>query len=172
MWKLSNFSNPNIIAPVGIRHGLMNRRAALLVLGLFGLIPFLLMTRLKFHKPRIALMLETSTSTTPPEDVSLLPCQSPVRRVIFAKTHKTASTTVQNILLRFGHRNGLSFAFPPGKKEHRFRLARQMDRAVARGKSRGGFDIFAFHAAWNKQKVCVAFPLLSLRILRAGKYAT
>ena len=38
-------------------------------------------------------------------------CQ-PVKKIIFAKTHKTGSTTVQNILYRFGEENQLMFVLP------------------------------------------------------------
>lgn len=38
-------------------------------------------------------------------------CQ-PVKKIIFAKTHKTGSTTVQNILYRFGEENQLLFVLP------------------------------------------------------------
>ena len=34
---------------------------------------------------------------------------SPYRKIAFAKTHKTASSTVQNILLRYGLANGVEF---------------------------------------------------------------
>ena len=44
-----------------------------------------------------------------PEDVNHCPVK---KQVIFAKTHKTGSSTVQNILFRFGQRHNLSFAFP------------------------------------------------------------
>ena len=33
----------------------------------------------------------------------------PRKKVAFQKTHKTASTTIQNILLRFGRDNDLNF---------------------------------------------------------------
>lgn len=44
-----------------------------------------------------------------PEDENHCPLR---KQVIFAKTHKTGSSTVQNILFRFGQRHNLSFAFP------------------------------------------------------------
>ena len=36
----------------------------------------------------------------------------PHRKIAFAKTHKTASSTVQNILLRYGLANGVEFLLP------------------------------------------------------------
>ena len=44
-------------------------------------------------------------------------------KLVFAKTHKTGSTTLQNIVLRFGDKHNLNFAFPPDEKtEDSFRL--------------------------------------------------
>ena len=36
----------------------------------------------------------------------------PRRKVIFLKTHKTASSTLQNVFFRFGDKYGLNFALP------------------------------------------------------------
>ena len=44
-----------------------------------------------------------------PEDARHCPVR---KQVTFAKTHKTGSSTVQNILFRYGQRHNLSFAFP------------------------------------------------------------
>ena len=38
-------------------------------------------------------------------------CQ-PITKAVFLKTHKTASSTLQNIFLRFGEKHGLNFALP------------------------------------------------------------
>jgi hypothetical protein len=41
--------------------------------------------------------------------------------VVFAKTHKTGSTTVQNILFRFGEKRKLAFVLPKvGDKLHHY----------------------------------------------------
>ena len=42
----------------------------------------------------------------------MLICKAPVDKVGFMKTHKTASSTIQNILLRFGMNSGWNFVFP------------------------------------------------------------
>ena len=39
-------------------------------------------------------------------------CSAPVEKIGFMKTHKTASSTVQNILLRYGMNAGLNFVLP------------------------------------------------------------
>ena len=37
---------------------------------------------------------------------------SPIKSISFAKTHKTGSSTVQNIFLRYGWENNLTFVLP------------------------------------------------------------
>ena len=39
-------------------------------------------------------------------------CQKPVEDIIFVKTHKTGSSTLQNIIRRFGMNNNLPIAMP------------------------------------------------------------
>ena len=46
---------------------------------------------------------------------------TPTRKLIFAKTHKTGSTTLQNIIFRFGEKNHLMFVLPKSKS-HFFNL--------------------------------------------------
>ena len=36
-------------------------------------------------------------------------------KIVFLKTHKCASSSLQNIFLRFGEKNNLNFAIPAGK---------------------------------------------------------
>lgn len=42
---------------------------------------------------------------------------SPTVNIMFMKTHKTASSTVLNILFRFGEKHKLKFAFPDGRND-------------------------------------------------------
>ncbi|XP_035308081.1 galactosylceramide sulfotransferase [Cricetulus griseus] len=46
-------------------------------------------------------------------------CQ-PRRDIVFMKTHKTASSTLLNILFRFGQKHGLKFAFPNGRNDFHY----------------------------------------------------
>ena len=83
------------------------------------------------------------------------PCQ-PWPKVAFAKTHKTGSSTLQNILLRRGDRAGGVFAFPADS--WMFPLASPLNATtVLRGPwaSLGGFDFFVSHSWWNKEEVAV-----------------
>lgn len=51
-----------------------------------------------------------------PANGSAESCQ-PRRDIVFMKTHKTASSTLLNILFRFGQKHGLKFAFPNGRND-------------------------------------------------------
>nr|XP_044988415.1 galactosylceramide sulfotransferase isoform X1 [Jaculus jaculus] len=44
----------------------------------------------------------------------------PRRDIVFMKTHKTASSTLLNILFRFGQKHGLKFAFPNGRNDFHY----------------------------------------------------
>ncbi|CAN0356204.1 unnamed protein product [Lampetra planeri] len=54
-----------------------------------------------------------STPTTPPRTTKEVWMPQPAQTtVVFLKTHKTASSTFQNIIYRFGEKHNLTFAFP------------------------------------------------------------
>ena len=52
------------------------------------------------------------------------------KKIIFAKTHKTGSTTLQNILFRFGHQHQLLFVLPKSGT-HYFNLKTHFRRSMA-----------------------------------------
>ena len=52
------------------------------------------------------------------------------RKIIFAKTHKTGSTTLQNILFRFGQQHNLLFVLPKSGT-HYFNLKSHFRRSMA-----------------------------------------
>ena len=52
------------------------------------------------------------------------------RKIIFAKTHKTGSTTLQNILFRFGQQHHLLFLLPKSGT-HYFNLKSHFRRSMA-----------------------------------------
>ena len=98
---------------------------------------------------------------------------TPRRKIAFAKTHKTASSTVQNILLRYGLKNGAEFLLPwvnnyLGNMLKPFTVE-QMDRADQTKvpwhrtlrKSPGGYDISCFHCKWNDTAMRYKFRLQS-----------
>ena len=54
----------------------------------------------------------------------------PVKNIIFAKTHKTGSTTVQNIIYRFGEEHHLMFVLPKSG-QHYFHLRQHFSQDQA-----------------------------------------
>ena len=54
----------------------------------------------------------------------------PTKKLIFAKTHKTGSTTLQNIIFRFGEKNELMFVLPK-YDSHRFNLESHFEIQMA-----------------------------------------
>ena len=53
-----------------------------------------------------------------------------VTKLIFAKTHKTGSTTLQNIVFRFGEKNKLLFVLPKSGT-HIFNLKERFEKSMA-----------------------------------------
>lgn len=82
----------------------------------------------------------------------------PRRKVAFAKTHKTGSSTLQNVLLRFGVNHNLTFAFP--HDSWMFSLKQPMNaNLVLKGPWRAlGFDLFVSHSVWNYTEVKKIIP--------------
>ena len=80
----------------------------------------------------------------------------PVQNLAFAKTHKTGSTTLQNIILRYGFLRDLTFAIPI-KRGWMFNQSIQFNanylvRHYINNPSHM-FNIFASHSKWNKKQV-------------------
>ena len=80
----------------------------------------------------------------------------PKRKIGFLKTHKCASTTIQNILLRFGRANNLNFVLPA--KHHFFGYQRSpFKRSMIRGtlweKAGLEYDMFLLHSVWNHREI-------------------
>ncbi|KAF4530266.1 hypothetical protein B566_EDAN007307 [Ephemera danica] len=84
---------------------------------------------------------------------SFLPTCFPKKKIAFLKTHKCASSTVQNILFRFGEAHGLKFVLPLsgnylGRSQH---FERRMVETAPWHHL--GYDIFAMHTMWNTTEV-------------------
>lgn len=99
---------------------------------------------------------------------------TPVKNIVFLKTHKCATTTLQNILFRYGDKHQLRFVLPRSKTDHRFSLRYPFDRrqvlTTGRGipgrgaKNRETFNIFTNHAIFNREgEYCVYVRKLSLQ---------
>jgi len=91
-------------------------------------------------------------------------CRTPATKVGFCKTHKTASSALQNILFRYGKDNNWTFAFYDegsqlGPPHHQYNLiepfvASWLDVVSWRPMvKQQGYDAFAVHAMWNKAEV-------------------
>ena len=82
------------------------------------------------------------------------------QNLIFAKTHKTGSSTLQNIFLRYGWKHNLTFVVPQAKTwmftfKDRFRA----DLAHTYSWSpRNLFNFFIFHSIWNRYQVRKLVP--------------
>ncbi|XP_027445921.1 galactose-3-O-sulfotransferase 2 isoform X1 [Zalophus californianus] len=85
----------------------------------------------------------------------------PVINVMFLKTHKTASSTVLNILFRFAETHNLSVALPVGSHFHLgypwYFLARYVERSEPHGPQQR-FNIMCNHLRFNLPEVQKVMP--------------
>ena len=96
------------------------------------------------------------------------------RNIIYLKTHKTGSTTLQNIFFRFGEDKNLSFALPHANKKlpHQFPYksddlptveswpagGRFRTAMVANWEENKHFDLLVQHMIWNRAEAEKAVP--------------
>ena len=109
----------------------------------------------------------------PPQPLKEEACNEK-RMIIFLKTHKTGSTTLLNILFRFGEDRNLSFVLPHANKErpHQFPY-RPVDLPAVKSWPSGGrfrtamvanwedskhFDLLVQHMIWNRAEAEKAVP--------------
>ena len=76
-------------------------------------------------------------------------------KIIFLKTHKCASSTVQNILLRKALRDGLNVVMPPegnyvGKYDP---FHPRVLRGTPWERAELPYDMYALHGIWNRSAV-------------------
>ena len=96
---------------------------------------------------------------------------SPVQSLAFAKTHKAGSTTLQNIILRYGYLRDLTFALP-ARKGWMFDQTRPFNvkNQVRRYKNNPShmYNFFASHSQWNINQVkkLVGIDAIFITILR------
>ncbi|KAL7846567.1 hypothetical protein SRHO_G00215470 [Serrasalmus rhombeus] len=82
---------------------------------------------------------------------------TPKLNLMFLKTHKTAGSTVLNILLRFGQRNQLKFALPNSRND--FFYPAPFDRMQVKDYSPGAcFNIVCNHMRFNVPEVEALLP--------------
>lgn len=82
---------------------------------------------------------------------------TPKKSLMFLKTHKTASSTILNILLRFGQRNQLKFAFPNSRNDFFYPVP--FDRTQVNGYRPGDcYNIVCNHMRFNAPEVEALLP--------------
>ncbi|XP_006902993.1 PREDICTED: galactose-3-O-sulfotransferase 2 [Elephantulus edwardii] len=97
--------------------------------------------------------------TTPLQEAS----ESPITNIMFLKTHKTASSTVLNVLFRFAEAHNLSTALPEGRRFHLgypwLFLARYVEGSEKglQGQERR-FNIMCNHLRFNPSEVQKVMP--------------
>ncbi|KAB5543331.1 hypothetical protein PHYPO_G00077800 [Pangasianodon hypophthalmus] len=81
----------------------------------------------------------------------------PKVNLMFLKTHKAASSTILNILLRFGEKNGLKFALPNGRND--FSYPATFTRMHVKDYRPGAcFNIICNHMRFNAPEVEALLP--------------
>jgi len=79
------------------------------------------------------------------------------KSVGFLKTHKCASSSVQNILMRWGVRQGMNFVLPASGNYMRSEAGLKYDRDMLAGtewEEKGlEYQIFCLHTVWDTQEV-------------------
>ena len=108
--------------------------------------------------------LDVTPSDKQSLDVTPSPCK-PVNNILFLKTHKTGSSTVTNILNRYGDTRDLMFALPASKKRYSFKWPNSfMQSAVAMTYWKAP-NILCNHARYNKTSMNKLFPKETTRYI-------
>ena len=105
-----------------------------------------------FHRREVTLAVETISQTSTQSSDGLC---SPIRKVLFLKTHKTGSSTVANIFFRYGDARGLSFVLgsdPMVGWPQRFRLSNTLPHNGHQP------NFLCSHTRYNKKPMHLLFP--------------
>ena len=82
-------------------------------------------------------------------------CESPTQNIVFHKSHKTSSSSIQNILLRYAKLNNLNVVLP--RKGHHLGENEKFDVSVVSETPwfQAGLppNIFCLHNIWNGQEI-------------------
>ncbi|XP_068190633.1 galactosylceramide sulfotransferase isoform X2 [Antennarius striatus] len=82
---------------------------------------------------------------------------SPIVNIMFMKTHKTASSTILNILFRFGEKHKLKFAFPDGRNDFYY-PSPFLCSQVKDYRPGDCFNIICNHLRFDRQEVAKLLP--------------
>ena len=91
--------------------------------------------------------------------------QTETRQVVFAKVHKAASSTVQNILLRFAMARNLSVLLPTGGpiiSQSSSKIRRESIIPSIRGEK--NYDILCSHVLYEEEEINKYFPKSAFRV--------
>ena len=91
---------------------------------------------------------------------------SEIQQVVFAKIHKAASSTVQNILLRFALTRNLTVLLPLRGamiNQKSFQIVRR--RMVPHPDGKEKFDILCNHVVYNEAEIAKYFPDSAVRVV-------
>ena len=72
--------------------------------------------------------------------------------ITFIKTHKCASSTIQNILMRYGYKNKLTFVLPKNKGNH-LGWSQPFDPSKHMRKTNGKPDVLCYHSVFSPKMV-------------------
>nr|XP_027224669.1 galactosylceramide sulfotransferase-like [Penaeus vannamei] len=100
-----------------------------------------------------------SLSFAPPDWLTRDPdaCR-PSANIAFLKTHKCASSAVQNILFRYGYAHGLQFALPDHGNYFGGAVSFKADMLRLTPWYKLGVNIFAIHTKWDYEQVKSVMP--------------
>ncbi|CAF4148570.1 unnamed protein product [Adineta steineri] len=114
-------------------------------------------------KIRRNVVFKLSTKVKSDRPVKLLTKKNckPQQNILFLKTHKTGSSTVQNIFLRYGDNNNLTLVIP--EKSNYFGYPRHFNRRMLHSKYRQNSskiqnNIFAHHARYHYKEMKSIMP--------------
>ncbi|ROT67947.1 Galactosylceramide sulfotransferase, partial [Penaeus vannamei] len=82
----------------------------------------------------------------------------PSANIAFLKTHKCASSAVQNILFRYGYAHGLQFALPDHGNYFGGAVSFKADMLRLTPWYKLGVNIFAIHTKWDYEQVKSVMP--------------
>ncbi|XP_072166320.1 galactose-3-O-sulfotransferase 2-like [Diadema setosum] len=88
---------------------------------------------------------------------SLHSCTSPLKNLVFLKTHKTGSSTIQNIVYRYGDKHNLIFALPA--YDVYMGTPNLFKAKYAKRSPTGKYNMLANHARYNRPEMSkVMYP--------------
>ncbi|XP_055344897.1 galactose-3-O-sulfotransferase 2-like [Paramacrobiotus metropolitanus] len=110
--------------------------------------------------PEVSSPLPPATATVSSngaQPVRTCPAQ---RNIMFLKTHKCASSTVQNLLMRYGDAHNLTFVLPPDGNYlgHPAKFTPNLSLPLPSMFSKTEYNLFCHHTRWNENATVQLMP--------------